>query len=87
MGRIPQDRGLKYEEINIDVYPYREKETIERTGSASVPQIIFNERLLGGIGRPKFVEEQWGIRSEAMRDGGEEVLGDGAEGPFVRIRR
>ncbi|KAK1304458.1 hypothetical protein QJS10_CPB11g02269 [Acorus calamus] len=44
-----RDRGLKYTEINIDVYPSREKELIERTGSASVPQIFFNERLFGGL--------------------------------------
>ncbi|KAK1262374.1 hypothetical protein QJS04_geneDACA019573 [Acorus gramineus] len=44
-----KDRGLKFTEINVDVYPSREKELIERTGSASVPQIFFNEKLLGGL--------------------------------------
>ncbi|KAL8267158.1 hypothetical protein R6Q59_004502 [Mikania micrantha] len=44
-----RDRKLSYIEINIDVYPTREKELIERTGSSVVPQIFFNEKLLGGL--------------------------------------
>lgn len=41
--------NLNYVEINVDVYPEREKELIERTGSANVPQIFLNEKLLGGL--------------------------------------
>ncbi|KVH95709.1 DEP domain-containing protein [Cynara cardunculus var. scolymus] len=44
-----RDRKLRYVEINIDVYPTREKELIERTGSNAVPQIFFNEKLFGGL--------------------------------------
>lgn len=44
-----REKGLKFTEINIDVYPAREKELIERTGSAVVPQIFFNEKLFGGL--------------------------------------
>ncbi|XAR53193.1 hypothetical protein NMG60_11021642 [Bertholletia excelsa] len=44
-----RERGLKYAEINIDVYPTREMELVERTGSSSVPQIFLNEKLLGGL--------------------------------------
>ncbi|KAL5983146.1 hypothetical protein ACLOJK_017228 [Asimina triloba] len=44
-----RERGLKFVEINIDVFPEREKELIQRSGSASVPQIFFNEKLLGGL--------------------------------------
>uniref|UniRef100_A0A5B7BTD1 DEP domain-containing protein n=1 Tax=Davidia involucrata TaxID=16924 RepID=A0A5B7BTD1_DAVIN len=44
-----RERGLRFVEINIDVYPMREKELIERTGSSSVPQIFFNEKLFGGL--------------------------------------
>lgn len=36
-------------EINIDVFPLRKIELIERTGSCSVPQIFFNEKLFGGL--------------------------------------
>ncbi|XP_042479973.1 uncharacterized protein LOC122060927 [Macadamia integrifolia] len=44
-----REKGLKFNEINIDVYPTREKELIERTGSSNVPQIFFNEKLIGGL--------------------------------------
>ncbi|XP_059457747.1 uncharacterized protein LOC132187446 [Corylus avellana] len=44
-----REKGLKYVEINVDVYPQREKELFERTGSSSVPQVFFNEKLFGGL--------------------------------------
>ncbi|KAI5573532.1 hypothetical protein BDE02_10G085800 [Populus trichocarpa] len=44
-----RERGLKFVEINIDVYRQREKELIERTGNSQVPQIFFNEKLFGGL--------------------------------------
>lgn len=44
-----RERNFRYVEINIDVFPMREKELIERTGSSSVPQIFFNEKLFGGL--------------------------------------
>ncbi|KAL0409084.1 UNVERIFIED_CONTAM: hypothetical protein Sradi_1842800 [Sesamum radiatum] len=44
-----RERNLNFVEINVDVYPGREKELIERTGAASVPQIFFNEKLIGGL--------------------------------------
>lgn len=47
--RFFREKGLKYVEINIDVYPEREKELVERTGTSSVPQIFFNDKLFGGL--------------------------------------
>ncbi|XWS64078.1 hypothetical protein CRYUN_Cryun06bG0156100 [Craigia yunnanensis] len=44
-----REKGFRYVEINIDVFPKRAKELIERTGSSEVPQIFFNEKLLGGL--------------------------------------
>ncbi|KAH7570740.1 hypothetical protein JRO89_XS05G0173800 [Xanthoceras sorbifolium] len=44
-----RQRGLKFVEINIDVYRERQKELIERSGSSQVPQIFFNEKLFGGL--------------------------------------
>ncbi|CAN1239762.1 hypothetical protein LINGRAPRIM_LOCUS2468 [Linum grandiflorum] len=44
-----KQRGLRFVEINVDVYPQREKELIERTGKSLVPQIFFNEKLFGGL--------------------------------------
>ncbi|CAJ1949928.1 unnamed protein product [Sphenostylis stenocarpa] len=47
--RFFREKGLKFVEINIDVFGEREKELRERTGSGSVPQIFFNEKLIGGL--------------------------------------
>ncbi|KAL6187199.1 hypothetical protein ACLB2K_043314 [Fragaria x ananassa] len=44
-----KEKGLRFVEINVDVYPQREKELIERTGTSAVPQIFFNEKLFGGL--------------------------------------
>lgn len=44
-----REKGLRFVEISIDVYPLREKELIERTGKSSVPQVFFNEKLIGGL--------------------------------------
>ncbi|CAK9143897.1 unnamed protein product [Ilex paraguariensis] len=44
-----REKNLRYVEINIDVFPMREKELKSRTGSSAVPQIFFNEKLFGGL--------------------------------------
>ncbi|KAG6476373.1 uncharacterized protein LOC122025153 [Zingiber officinale] len=44
-----RERGIPYVEINLDVFPERALELVERTGSAAVPAIFFNEKLLGGL--------------------------------------
>lgn len=44
-----RERGLRFVEINVDVYPFREKELVVKTGSSQVPAIFFNEKLLGGL--------------------------------------
>ncbi|KAK4756660.1 hypothetical protein SAY87_006787 [Trapa incisa] len=44
-----RERGLIFVEINVDVYPLREKELVARTGSSQVPAIFFNEKQLGGL--------------------------------------
>lgn len=44
-----REKGLKYVEINLDVFPNRAKELKERSGSCYVPQIFLNEKLLGGL--------------------------------------
>lgn len=44
-----RERGLKYAEINVDVFPAKQKELMERTGSTTIPQIFFNEKLIGGL--------------------------------------
>ncbi|KAG5037091.1 hypothetical protein AAZX31_07G077400 [Glycine max] len=47
--RFFKEKGIKYVEINVDVFGERERELRERTGSGSVPQIFFNEKLIGGL--------------------------------------
>ena len=47
--RFFREKGLRFVEINVDVYPRREEELEERTGGRSVPQIFFNEELFGGL--------------------------------------
>ncbi|KAL3652851.1 hypothetical protein CASFOL_002532 [Castilleja foliolosa] len=65
-----RERDLNFVEINVDVYPSREKELRERTGGAAVPQIFFNEKLIGGL-----------VALNSLRNGGmleakmEEILG------------
>ncbi|XP_054825597.1 uncharacterized protein LOC129323071 [Prosopis cineraria] len=44
-----RETGLKFVEINVDVYPERESELRERTGTTAVPAIFFNEKLFGGL--------------------------------------
>ncbi|RRT74461.1 hypothetical protein B296_00024953 [Ensete ventricosum] len=44
-----REQGLPYVEINVDVFPERQRELVERTGSAAVPAIFFNEKLLGEL--------------------------------------
>lgn len=41
-------KGLRFIEINTDIYPGRKVELEKRTGSSSVPQIFFNEVFIGG---------------------------------------
>lgn len=40
---------LPYVEINVDVFPEREKELLHRAGTNQVPQIFLNENHLGGL--------------------------------------
>ncbi|XP_074309015.1 uncharacterized protein LOC141643664 [Silene latifolia] len=47
--KILREKGLKFTEINLDVYPARENELVDRTGGSTVPQIFFNEKLIGGL--------------------------------------
>ncbi|KAK8604249.1 hypothetical protein V6N13_099197 [Hibiscus sabdariffa] len=47
--RFFREKRLVYVEINIDVFPKRENELINRTGSSETPQIFFNDTWLGGM--------------------------------------
>ncbi|KAK7390066.1 hypothetical protein VNO78_25364 [Psophocarpus tetragonolobus] len=47
--RFFKEKGLRFVEINVDVFGERERELRDRTGGASVPQIFFNDKLIGGL--------------------------------------
>lgn len=42
-------KKLRFVEINIDIYPTRKLELEKATGSLKVPQVYFNEVLIGGL--------------------------------------
>ena len=64
--RFFREKGLRFVEINVDVYEEREKELLDRTGSKTVPKIFFNEKLIGGL-----------VELNALRNGGDESLEKG----------
>lgn len=55
--RYLQRKGLKYVEINIDVYPSRKLELEKIAGSSAVPRVFFNEILIGGLSELKRLED------------------------------
>jgi len=42
------DRGLEFEEINIEEEGWSRDDLFELTGGRTVPQIIINEKPIGG---------------------------------------
>jgi len=46
--RLLTDRGFEYEEINIEHEGITREKLIELTGGRSVPQIIINDKPIGG---------------------------------------
>lgn len=43
-----QERGLEYEEIEVDQDPEKKQEMMERSGRRTVPQIFFGSKHIGG---------------------------------------
>ncbi|GMI87508.1 hypothetical protein like AT3G11920 [Hibiscus trionum] len=62
-----KERGLRYVEINIDVFTKKAEELIERAGDAEVPKIFFNNCLIGGLETLKSWSES-GELEDKMRD-------------------
>ena len=46
--RLLSDRGLEYEEINIDEKGWNRDDLFELTGGRTVPQIVIDEKPVGG---------------------------------------
>ncbi|CAL0318542.1 unnamed protein product [Lupinus luteus] len=71
-----REKRLRFVEINVDVFPEREKELFERTGSSTVPKIFFNEKFIGGLvelnalRRNGELEKALTVVSEKCCDGG-----------------
>eukprot|EP00252_Welwitschia_mirabilis_P004077 TRINITY_DN14268_c0_g1_i1.p1 TRINITY_DN14268_c0_g1~~TRINITY_DN14268_c0_g1_i1.p1 ORF type:complete len:794 (-),score=167.22 TRINITY_DN14268_c0_g1_i1:557-2938(-) len=53
-----KEKGLKYVEINIDIYPGRKVDLMKRTSSATVPKLFIDDVYLGGIAEIRGLEEQ-----------------------------
>ena len=46
--RLLSERGLEFEEINIEEKGWSRDDLFELTGGRTVPQIIINEKPIGG---------------------------------------
>ncbi|KAK8930619.1 hypothetical protein KSP39_PZI016612 [Platanthera zijinensis] len=44
-----RQKRIRYVEVNVDIYPTRKFELEKTTGSSKVPQVYFNEVLIGGL--------------------------------------
>ena len=55
------DIGLSYEEINIEEQDLTREDLLNLTGGFTVPQIIINDKSIGGFGKllQFFSQEYW----------------------------
>ena len=47
--RLLDDKGLSYEEINIEAEGMSREELFKSTGGYTVPQIVINDEAIGGF--------------------------------------
>ena len=47
--RLLTNKGLAFEEIQLDIEPLRQQEMMERTGGRTVPQILIDGKAVGGF--------------------------------------
>lgn len=50
-------KRVRYVEVNVDIYPTRKFELEKATGSSKVPQVYFNEVLIGGLDELMVLDE------------------------------
>ncbi|XP_042014384.1 uncharacterized protein LOC121762546 [Salvia splendens] len=62
--RYLRTKGLKYVEINIDVYPSRKLELEKIAGSSVVPKVFFNDILIGGLSELKKLEDSGNLEEK-----------------------
>lgn len=81
--RFFREKRLKFVEINVDVYRERENELRERTGSATVPHIFFNEKLIGGLVELNSLRNNGEFEQKVAELVAEKLPGDDAPAPPV----
>ena len=47
--RLLANKGLVFEEIQLDLEPFRHQEMMDRTGGRTVPQILIDGQAVGGF--------------------------------------
>jgi len=47
--RLLDNKGVKYEEVNVDQHPGAREEVTKRTGHKTIPQIFIGEEFIGGF--------------------------------------
>ncbi|XP_020242001.1 uncharacterized protein LOC109820285 [Asparagus officinalis] len=50
-------RGLKFIEINVDIYPSRKLELEMKTGSSAIPRVYLNDFVVGGLTELESMDE------------------------------
>lgn len=43
-----QEKGLEFEEIDVDQDPEKRREMMDRSGRRTVPQVFFGDKHIGG---------------------------------------
>ena len=55
------DKGLSYEEINIDKEGMSRDDLIQLTGGYTVPQIIIDDQVIGGFDQLLILNQEGGL--------------------------
>jgi len=59
--QLLDDKGLSYEEINIEEAGISRDDLVKLTGSYTVPQIIINDEVIGGFEQLLILNQEGGL--------------------------
>ena len=59
--KLLDDKGLSYEEINIEKEGMSRDDLIQLTGGYTVPQIIINDEIIGGFDQLLILNQEGGL--------------------------
>ena len=59
--KLLDDKGLSYEEINIDKEGMSRDDLIQLTGGYTVPQIIIDDEVIGGFDQLLILNQEGGL--------------------------